>query len=237
MFSIREAMGVGWRIFRENMAFLVGVHVIAVLIQTLPQMFIGESPSLQAPVAMISVLVTFVTALGLVQIGLNMVDGVPCTYGDLFSQAHLVFKYLIASILHALAAGLPAIVMVGAVLLYTRLADLPVPQNPGTFVIIGALVIAIVLGAIPFVQFSLWPFPLVEKGMGPIEALRESSRLTRGVRARLILLYLAMAGIMILGLLAFVVGVIVPYAMITVASAFVYRRILAHELDGDGVTV
>ena len=67
--------------------------------------------------------------------------------------------------------------------------------------------------------------------MGPIEAMKTSSRLTRGTRGRLVLFYFVVFGLFILGFLALGVGVVVSYAVVTVASAHVYREILAHQPD------
>ena len=81
---------------------LLGVHVIALCIEFFPQFILGDSPGVKAVVVIASLLLTFVTALGLVRIGLNLVDGEDAELADLFSCAHLVFNYLIASVLHGI---------------------------------------------------------------------------------------------------------------------------------------
>tara|TARA_B100001964_G_C14127055_1_gene551044 strand:- start:123 stop:743 length:621 start_codon:yes stop_codon:yes gene_type:complete len=204
MFSIGEAIAQGWRIFKENTGLLVGVHIAALLIQVVPQMLFTDSPGLFALTVIVSMLLSFVVALGLVRIGLNLVDGKPASFGDLFACSHLVFKYLIASLLHG-------------------------------FLILVGLMLLIAPGLIWGAQFSQWPFLMVEHDLGPIEALKQSSRITRGTRGKLILLFASIIGLVIAGLLALVVGILVAYPVITVASAFVYREILASQPRTDEV--
>jgi uncharacterized membrane protein len=199
MFSVGGAVSQGWQIFKENKGFLVVVHVVALLIQTVPQLLF-DGPGVRAAVILASMLLSFVVALGLVRIGMNLVDGEPADFGNLFGFAHLVFKYLLASILHGL-------------------------------LIVAGLILLFVPGLIWIAQFSQWPFLMVEHEMGPIEAMKTSSRLTRGTRGRLVLFYFVVFGLFILGFLALGVGVVVSYAVVTVASAHVYREILAHQPD------
>ncbi len=198
MFSIRTAISTGWMIFKAHIRLLLAVHVIALSIQFVPQFLLGDTPGVKAVVVIGSLLLSFVTALGLVRIGLNLVDGEDADLADLFSCAHLVFKYLMASVLH------------------------------GILIVIG-LVLLIVPGIIWTVQFSQWPYLMVEHEMGPIEAMKASSRLTRGTRGKLILFYLATILLLFLGLFAAIVGAVVVYAVITVAGAYIYREILAHQ--------
>ena len=205
MFSIQDVFGRGWTIFKENIGLLLGVHVIALCIEFFPQFILGDSPGVKAVVVIASLLLTFVTALGLVRIGLNLVDGEDAELADLFSCAHLVFNYLIASVLH------------------------------GILILVGLLLL-IVPGLIWGAQFSQWPYLMVEHEMGPIEAMKESSRITRGTRGKLILLYFAMILLVILGVVAVFVGVVVAYAVTTVVGATVYREILANQTQSEAAT-
>ena len=206
MFSNSEAFGAGWRMLKERFGFLSGVHLVALAIQFAPQLLLGDSPGMKALVVIGSLLLSFVTALGLVRIGLNLVDGQVAGYPDLFSCAHLVFGYLVATFLHG------ALILLGCLLLVV----------PGLY-----------LAA----QFGLWPYLMVEHGMGPIEAMKESSRLTRGTRGKLMLFYVLILCAILAGVLALVVGAIVAYAVTTVAGAFVYRQILANQPDDAGAMI
>lgn len=235
MFSIREAFKTGWRVFAANTGFLIGVHLIALGVQTLPQLLAGDSPGLQALVVIVSMLGSFVVALGLVRIGLNLIDGVGCAYGDLFSHAHLVFKYLIASLLHGLASASVFVLLGAAYIVYRALAEAPFSLVESPVALVVLAIVSVIPGAFLYARFSQWPFLMVEHGYGPIRSMQESSKITEGVRGHLVLLFLAMIPLGLAGLLALLVGFVVSYAVITVATAYVYRQLQSPDLTDRGV--
>jgi uncharacterized membrane protein len=89
------------------------------------------------------------------------------------------------------------------------------------------LVLLIIPGLIVAVVFGLYGWALVDKDLAPMEALRESSRLTRGHRWQLVLFALAAIGLNFLGLLALIIGVLITSAVTLIAAGHVYR-----QLDG-----
>jgi hypothetical protein len=68
---------------------------------------------------------------------------------------------------------------------------------------------------------------VVDKGMGPIEALKASARITKGNRMRLLALFAAGMLISLFGALALIVGLLVAIPVITLASVHAYRRLSA----------
>lgn len=96
----------------------------------------------------------------------------------------------------------------------------------GLMFVIGFLLL-IVPGLYVLARFGLFPFALVDGHLGPIEALQESSRLTEGLRWKLLLLWLAFAGINILGALVFGIGLFITIPVTLLALAYVYRQIVA----------
>jgi uncharacterized membrane protein len=94
----------------------------------------------------------------------------------------------------------------------------------GTAILLG-LVLLIVPGIIIALAFSLSGLLVIEKGFGPIEALKESVRLTKGHRLDLLKLNLANLGINILGVCAFVVGLFVTVPVTELAFVNAYRKL------------
>ncbi len=94
----------------------------------------------------------------------------------------------------------------------------------GTAILLG-LVLLIVPGIIIALAFSLSGLLVIEKGLGPIEALKESVRLTKGHRFDLFKLSLANLGINILGACAFIVGVFVTIPVTELAFVNAYRKL------------
>lgn len=94
----------------------------------------------------------------------------------------------------------------------------------GIIVLLG-LVLLIVPGIILALVFSLTGYAVVEKGMGPISALKESARLTRGNRWKLFVLSLAFFGLMILGAIPLLLGLFIVMPVAMLASVHAYRTL------------
>ena len=93
-------------------------------------------------------------------------------------------------------------------------------------IVIVGLVLLIVPGIIWSIQFKFYIYFIVDKGAGPIEALKMSSRITKGAKWDLFWFNVTLVGILILGLAAFVVGLFVAIPLIMVSTAHVYRKLL-----------
>lgn len=73
--------------------------------------------------------------------------------------------------------------------------------------------------------FGFFPFFIIDKGSGPIEALEKSAEATKGMRMELLLFFLACAGIDALGVLFFGVGILIASPVTLIAMASVYEKI------------
>jgi len=93
-------------------------------------------------------------------------------------------------------------------------------------IVVGGLILLIVPGVIWSIKFSMYGYFIIDKNVGPIEALKMSADLTAGSKGKLFLLNLTLVGINILGLLALGVGVIITAGMSLVVGAWVYNRLL-----------
>ncbi len=84
---------------------------------------------------------------------------------------------------------------------------------------------------IPGLYFSLKyyfvPFLIVDKGLGPMEALKESARMTKGVKWDLVGFMMAVMIFGYLGILALFVGLFVTLPVAYISFAFLYNRMLA----------
>ncbi len=91
----------------------------------------------------------------------------------------------------------------------------------GVIVLVG-LVLLIVPGIILALVFSMAGFLVIEKNMKPIEALKESARMTKGSRWKLFLLGLALTGLTILGMIPLMLGlfIVAPLSMLALVHAY-----------------
>lgn len=69
------------------------------------------------------------------------------------------------------------------------------------------------------------PFLVVDKNTSYVDSFKRSWELTRGKTLKLILFEIAIFGVIILGLLVFVVGVLATFGIVSIASAYVYRKL------------
>lgn len=94
------------------------------------------------------------------------------------------------------------------------------------------LIVAIgfILLIIPVIYWSIKyiyaPYLIVDKDLSITEAFKTSSQMTSKVKLQLILFYIVTAFVILLGFLAFGVGIIIAVPVIWLANAHVYRTLL-----------
>lgn len=92
-------------------------------------------------------------------------------------------------------------------------------------IVLAGLILLIVPGIIWGIKYSLFTYLILDRGMGPIEALKRSGEITMGHKGNLFLLHLLFVAIALLGALACGVGILVAAPIILIAHAYVYRRL------------
>jgi uncharacterized membrane protein len=95
-------------------------------------------------------------------------------------------------------------------------------------VVIAGLILLIVPGVIFALMFLFANYLVVDRGMKPIEAMKESKRITSGKKWKLLGFVLLIALLNIAGAIAFVVGLLVTIPITYLAMVHVYRT-LAHK--------
>jgi uncharacterized membrane protein len=107
------------------------------------------------------------------------------------------------------------------------LQPLFVPYLLGTLLyslLVGVgMVLLIAPGVYVLVKYQFTPYLLVDRGMQPVEALREAGELAKGAWLDLFLLMLAIAGINFLGAIFFGIGLLVTIPVTILAHSWVYR--------------
>ncbi|MFN3624860.1 MAG: DUF975 family protein [Hyphomicrobium sp.] len=207
--SIGDCISFGWETFKKRPWFLIGALLLAMLISALPGA-LGPQP----------------------EIGPD---------GQIIPQPLTAFEVIISII----SVVVSIFVALGLTTLALRahdnvesaqIADL---WNPGPFWrFLGAHIlttIAVLLGLVAFiipgvilgVGLSFVPYLVVERGLGPIEAIKESWRITKGHKWQLFLLLLALLGLNLLGFLALIVGIFVAVPISMIAFTHAYRTLTA----------
>lgn len=201
-FSMGEAISFGWVTMKSNIGFFIGLLMIALLIENLPG-FVADFAKNDFPVISALLSLTGVLIGIVVQMGLIKVSLKFCdgVKGKL-DDLLSTFNLLLKVIVASIIYGL---------------------------IIIGGTILFIIPGIIWGVKFCLFPYFIVDNGLGPIEAIKASGRATEGAKWGLFLFGFLLGLINIGGALFFLVGLFFTIPTSMVAYAYVYR-----ELAGRG---
>jgi uncharacterized membrane protein len=95
-------------------------------------------------------------------------------------------------------------------------------------IVFAGLLLLIVPGIIWMVKLQFYSYLIIDRGLGPIEALKQSWNMTKGVKLDLFLFGLLAGVINLLGVLALLVGLFWTLPTTMIATAYIYRK-LAHK--------
>ena len=105
-----------------------------------------------------------------------------------------------------------------------------------SLITLAGTILLIIPGIIWGIKFQYFAYFIVDKGLGPIEALKASSAITQGVKWELFLFGLLLFLINLLGLICLIVGIFATIPTVIVAYAFVYRK-LERQLNAPKVSI
>ena len=97
--------------------------------------------------------------------------------------------------------------------------------------IMFGFILLIVPGVLLALRFSLVKYIAVDMALEPVQAIKESARLTKGYRGKIFGFFWAMLGINILGAMCFVVGLLVTVPLTTIAFALVYKKLAGKQTE------
>lgn len=197
-FSKKEALSHAWNTFKKNWQFLIVVIIIVAAVNFLPSLFQDQiKDSFPVVNVVVSIALWFVQLV--FSIGLIVIS---LKYVDAkkpkIEDLWQHYRFFLNYFLGSLLYGL--IVLVGLILL-------------------------VVPGVIWAIKFHFYEYFIVDKKMGPLEALSASGKITKGNKWNLFLLGLIFFGLAILGLIAFGIGLFIVWPVIMIANAYVYRKL------------
>lgn len=211
---IKEAVKTGWQGMKEHLGFFLLTLVSAFVIRMVPRLIIevvGKTVDKNAPtpqqIAIAVVLIVFALAMWVLEMIIGM--GLMRIPLKIYDKQKAVFSDLFSCY--------PLFFKyLGGVILYI-------------LIVLGGTLLLIVPGIIWAAQYSFYPLIIIDKNVGPVTALKMSSRMTRGIKGKLLWLWLALLGINILGLCAFVVGLLITIPVTMLAGVYAYRTLSAQS--------
>jgi hypothetical protein len=221
-FSIKETLITGWRIFQDHYLVLIGLVLVRFLLGLLGE--IGERTDDGVIIAFLNILLIVPSILlSLISfiVTLKLVDGHAISWKNVLPTFRHVLS-LVGSILLIIFASVVLGVFI-AIALFALHFFAPME------VMIAFTALVVVAAMIVFATtFSFYPFLIVDKDKGPVEALKGSMHITQGKRTRIFLWLLSIAGINLLGVLALGIGLLISIPVSMVAGAVLYRA-LSHS--------
>ena len=199
-FSMSEAVDFGWNTMKSNIGFFICLLIVAGLIYTIPDAIVEILVEDALFLAIIIWIASFVLSM-IIGMGLIKISLRFCDgeKGE-FSDLFSCYPLFINYLVSSILYGL--IVMVGLILL-------------------------IIPGIIWAIQFCFYEYLIVDRGFGPVDALKKSSEITKGVKWDLFAFGILLGIINLLGFICLVVGLFVTIPTTMVAMVFVYRKLLA----------
>ncbi len=86
-------------------------------------------------------------------------------------------------------------------------------------------------------KYSMVPYLIIDKDMDIGESLKESSKVTKGVRLEILLMYIVSGLLILLGVLVLGVGVIPASIVVSITQAYVYETLLKQSTEEDKVEI
>ncbi len=205
-FSTGSAIRCGWDAMKSNIGFFIGLLIIAFLIENLPGI-IANFASRDFPVISFMLYLAGWLLGFVIQMGLIRVSLKFCDG----------IKGKLDDLLSSFNLLLP---FIAGSIVYA-------------LIILVGFILFIIPGIIWGIKFSLFPYFIVDKGLGPIDAIKASSRATMGAKWDLFLFGLLLGLINFVGALVFLIGLFATIPTTMVAYAYVYRHLAGREASAE----
>ena len=204
---IGDCIRFGWETFKKRPGILIGALALVILISAIPGLLTphpeiveGQPPPPPTAFAMIMGLVSLVISF---LVGLGLTNFALRAHDDIAGVT-----------IGDLWNPAPIWRFLGAEIL-------------ATIIIFVGFLLLVVPGIIAALGLGFTPYVVIDRGLGPVESLKESWRITTGNKWRILLLGLALVGLNFLGLLVLIVGLLVTVPITLLAVVHAYRFLLA----------
>jgi uncharacterized membrane protein len=210
-FSVGQMIKFGWRTTTGNFWTVVGMFTVGIVIYGVAQGVVAAVGSGNDTLGLLLYFIVSVAGGPLLWLGFIRM-GLKLADGQSISLGDYFQDPVLA--LYLLLAGIVyyIIVLVGFILLFFP-------------------------GVIWSAKFSLFPYFVVDRRMGPIQALKASSRASDGAKWDIVALYVVSTLLIYLGALALIVGMLVALPVVVVAWSLMYRRLLTQTEQMTGPLV
>lgn len=228
-FSYSKVLGFGWCAMKSNFCFFIGVGVVSFLTPLLLEIAAALLLSLFTKVLTpfwidlvvgVVCILLIILIIGFIRITLRFCDGQKPRFSTLFSGWDCFWRFFAAGFLYNLILNvIPLVCILPFAFLYGAGA---MHHRSFVVLILAAIEILVIIVAI---KFGLCFYFVVDKGLGPINALKASSRATEGAKWSLFVFGILCVLINLAGALCFLIGLFATVPTVMVAMALAYRHL------------
>ena len=93
-------------------------------------------------------------------------------------------------------------------------------------IVLGGFILLIIPGVIFSIKYMFTPYLVIDKGLGPIEALKASGKITDGIKWDMVGFLAAAAVLTYIGILALFVGLLVTIPVATFSYVLLYNKLV-----------
>jgi len=205
--SVGECISFAWETFKKRPWLLIGAVLLAIVISSLPSLF-GPQAHFDPDGKLVPPPVTpayVIASLASVVISIYVALGL-ATFSlrahDNIETAQIADLWNPAPFWRFLGAHILTAIAVGL-----------------------GFIALVVPGIIIAVGLEFVPYVVIERGLGPIDSIKEAWQITKGHKWQLFLLLLALLGLNFLGAVALVIGLLVTIPISLLALAHAYRTL------------
>lgn len=202
-FEIGDAVSFGWETMKANMGFLVLAVLImwlAVAIFSGPQGAVGYNSVAAIIIAAILSILAFIMGI-LVNI----------------AQVKIGLRYCDGQ-----KADFPDLYEG-----YPKFVDVLIGGILYGLLVLAGLILFIIPGIYWGIRYHFFVYLIIDRDMSPVEAIKKSGDMTRGIWWHLFVFWLAIIGINLIGAILCCVGLLFTIPITLVAIAYVYRTLLS----------
>jgi uncharacterized membrane protein len=204
-FSIEEAISFSLEILKNNFWFILGLQVIVLAINLFPEVanFVFEDFStMEIPLLIVAIgffILQIIVSIGMIKIFLGLHDK-----KDQRSVGELFsgVDYFFNYI-------------IGGVIY--------------AIIVVFGFILLIIPGIIWSMKYQFFAYLIIDKNMRPIDALKESARITQGHKMNLFIFSLLAILLNLAGLLFFGIGLLVTIPLTSLAVVRIYRKLSTEE--------
>ncbi|MDD4161989.1 MAG: hypothetical protein PHW87_05855 [Methanothrix sp.] len=222
-----DAIRFGLNGLEKNLRFFIVLAIIVSVLYHLPVLISKYFFKFQIPdgthltsdifagllTVFVFIIIYLIVELGLLRIALKFKDNKAVEFKDLFGGYHLLPKYLLATIIFYLIITLPYYTVIFLSMLLGR-------ETSEDYILLLAMLVSLAAAAYLHLKYQFFGYFIVDRGSGPIEALKQSGRMTKGVLKNLLIFWIEMGLVIgfVSAIASIVAGIVVeiPVAMILV---------------------